>query len=282
MPQPPLSSWAEIATASADDLKEQLRWEFELVFDRGGFTSNDEMAGALSFAQASSISKWRSGYAVVSQGCAEKLDAMELKPEIGGSFVELRKAYTRASRRKPGSYVKRPLRYHVFLASPMASAKGSEEYRLERRSAQEIKRVLETWCDFSVYYAGQDLESEEDFETPEIAAEVNFEALDSAKFFVLLVQTPLDRPSSVHVEAGYALAKGIPSLYIVPSHDALPFVLQKLGEQRRDGLPPVTIQYSTAEEAARLLKRHGTDVFERLEWLSREGPKPKRASGKAR
>jgi nucleoside 2-deoxyribosyltransferase len=165
----------------------------------------------------------------------------------------------------------------------MASAEGTEEYRLERRNAQEIKRALETWCDFSVYYAGQNLESEEDFETPEIAAEVNFTALDDAKFFVLLVQTPLNRPSSVHVEAGYALAKGIPSLYIVPSHDALPFVLRKLGEQRADGLPPVTIQYSTAEEAVRLLKKHGIEVFERLERLTQQAAAPpRRAAGTAR
>jgi hypothetical protein len=273
MSQAPITDDEQLETASVARLSAHLGWELQQVKDDLG-CSNQVLANELGYTSSSTVTRWLNQYAVVSVDAAKKLDELGFRPQVGGSFAALRQAYKQASKRRPGG-LPQPGSYEVFLASPMESAADQDSYEAERQAALDLKRALETWCGFSVLYAGETLESGDAFETPEIAAETNFRILELAQFFILFTQTSLARPSSVHVEAGFALARKIPSLYFVPDPKALPYVLRKLGEHRTGQLlPAVSVQYvDTVDQAISLVKRHGPRIFERLAEVNTDGAK---------
>jgi hypothetical protein len=78
---------------------------------------------------------------------------------------------------------------------------------------------------------------------------------------------PLDRPSSVFVEAGFALATWTPSLYLVPDLSVLPYSLRELGEHLApDILPPVRWHATTdMETATDFIRNQGEVIFQRLD-----------------
>jgi hypothetical protein len=262
----PLEAGRDLSEVSAGMLREQLRYELWQVKEKTKL-SNEELSLDLGYKSGTSVTKWLNDLAPISGPCAEILDRKGFKPTIGGTFVALHEAYVRAKRGLPREPRRGPRTYDVFLASPMASTEDSEEYRLERRGAQDVKAALENFCDLSVYYAGDLLETAEEFDPPDVAAEQNFEALENSQRFVLVMLTGVRRPSSVHVEAGYALARRLPSLYLVPDHKVLPFVLESLGQhQRGEILPPVSVQYvNSSTRAVNLIRKHGDALFTRLD-----------------
>lgn len=152
----------------------------------------------------------------------------------------------------------------------MASAGTRLGYESERSAARDVKLALETRCGFSVHYAGDAIETDADFDSPEIAAETNFEILSRSHFFLLLALAQPADPSSVYVEAGFALAHHLPSLYLVAGPDCLPFVLRTLGQHQQQSLPPVSLQFiDGVDQAVAFVKRNGAPLFERLNGLSR-------------
>jgi hypothetical protein len=157
--------------------------------------------------------------------------------------------------------VERPTEFDVFLSSPMVAA---DDYAEEKDVAAEVKAALERSCGMSVFHAIGDPEREAEFD--QIAIEAFFEALPSSRYYVLLTLTAPTRPSSVYVEAGFALALKIPSLYLVPTPETLPFIMRTLGHYEDDGLPPVRIEcVDSGPDAVALLNSEGTDLFERLD-----------------
>lgn len=255
----PLTNDDQLKDASVVKLEKQMRFEVERLKEEHELT-NEGLSLQLDYGNPSSVAKWASGNAPISKRGAEKLDEIGHKPLIGGSFVSLWAHYKRARR---GVKPVRETDFDVFLASPMVSAK---DYAKERKAAKDVKATLENWCGMSVFYAGEDRESEGDFDTPEMAAETNFEALRSSSFFVLLGLTLPKTPSSIFVEAGFALARDVPSLYLTPSHEKLPFILQTLGQHNHINLPAVMVEFvRTGDDAVALLKRNGGAIFDRLE-----------------
>lgn len=269
----PLSPGADLESASETLLCEQMRyelWEIKLQSE----ATNETLAHELGYKNASSVTKWLNDLAPLSKNGAQALDNLGRKPTVGNSFVELRKAYARASRGMVGRTPQAPRSYDVFLASPMASLPDSEDYKIEREAAKDVKTAIENFCGFTVYYAGDALESQEEFDSPVVAAEENFKALETAQQFVLLaIGEVISRPSSIYVEAGYALAQNLPSLYLVREPDALPFVLRSLNQhQRSRALPRVSVEYvKSKERAVGLVRKHGRDIFTRLNGSSGRG-----------
>ncbi len=205
---------------------------------------------------------------------AKKLDAgieIDGKPfptetVLGVAWTQLVEAH-RAARNQAGRVIRiKPSACDVFLASPMASIEGAE-YEAERRAALDVKKALENHCNFSVYYAGSGLSSSREFEAADAATETNFRALAEASYFVLLMTRPLQRPSSVFVEAGWALANWTPSLYLVPDLSLLPYCLRELHEHLApDLLPPVRWHLTTdMDTAADFIRNQGNVVFERID-----------------
>lgn len=267
--RPPISDAAQISAASAATLKQQLCFELHGVKERLR-CSNGDLAVMLHYANASTVTKWLSGQSVVSVSAARRLDELGQRTSIQATFTALCDAYTSASRRPRRGPSPAAGSFDVFLASPMASTETRQSYESERSAARDVKAALETWCGFSVYYAGEMIETDGEFDTPEIAAEANFDVLSRSHYFLLLVLSQPADPSSVYVEAGFALAHHLPSLYLVPGPEVLPFVLRTLGQHQQRLLPPVSLQFiDSASQAVAFVKRNGLQLFERLDGLSR-------------
>lgn len=268
----PLTKGSDLMLASSEALRAQLRYEIWEI-KRQSEATNEELALELGYRNGSSVTKWLNDHAPVSVDCAKTLDRLGKTPTIGGTFTDLRKAYTQVSRGISREKPRGSRTYDVFLASPMASVEGSEEYEVERQAARDVKEALENYCDLSVYYAGESLESKEEFDSPVVAAEENFDALESAQRFVLLALGKVTRPSSIYVEAGYALARKLPSLYLVRHPVALPFVLRSLNQhERNEKLPTVSVEYvESGARAVGLFRKHGDAIFTRLDGARRVG-----------
>lgn len=148
----------------------------------------------------------------------------------------------------------------------MASVAGRDSYGRERERASDLARIIESYCGYSVYYAGDEIESDADFEAPGIAMALNVEALRDSRHFVLLVTEPLTRPSSVWVEAGLALAYGKPLTLFVDAPDNLPYMLRQVADAHDvPGLPAAQVFYGAGVRmAGNLVKKHRGDLFERL------------------
>jgi hypothetical protein len=240
---------------------------------KGGGLTNGGLAEKIDYSE-SAIAKWASGAAAISMAGAEALDTAGYEPSVGNSFVHLVENYRAAKVRSGRANDLLNREYDVYLASPMASTTSDRNYEVERKAALDVKRAIEIWCKLSVFYAGEELESRVHFRPPELSADSNFKALRGARFFVLLLLTPIRHPSSIFIEAGYALAMSIPALYIAPEIKDIPFVLRKLTEHSsREVLPPVSLQYhSKPDGAVSLIQHHGTQLFDRLTAFSSDAP----------
>jgi hypothetical protein len=262
--QPPLRQ-TDLRRASAEQLKQQLSYELGEIKDASG-GSNEDLALKLGYANGSSVGKWLSGEAALSKSVVKTLDDTGYRPTIGESFSALYQLYSVAKRGAHGP--KSPASYHVFLASPMASTKGSAAYRREREAALGVKHVLENIHGYDVFYAGEEIENEDQFDAPRLAAWESFGALSNSRHFLLLALEPVRKPSGVFAEAGYALARGIPSLYIVSDPDHLPYPLRNLGfdPSGSSQLPPVDIEIcKTADKAVALVRQNVDRLFAQLD-----------------
>jgi hypothetical protein len=203
-----------LVQVSASDLGKQMQAEIRNLKGGEGLT-NAGLADKTRYSE-SSIAKWASGVAAISMAGAEALDIAGYTPSVGNSFVHLVESYQAARVRSGRANELLNREYDVYLASPMASTASGRDYAIERKAALDVKRAIELWCKLSVFYAGDELESKGHLRPPELSADSNFKALKSARFFVLLIRTRIRHPSSIFIEAGYALAMGIPALYIAP------------------------------------------------------------------
>lgn len=115
-------------------------------------------------------------------------------------------------------------RWDVFLAAPMA-ALNNQDFKIFNAKILEIKRLLEVECGFkNVFYAGENMKSQDDFETADISIETDIDAIKDSKYFVLIY--PEKIVSSVLLEAGVALALGKPSFYF-GNRDDFPFLMRE-------------------------------------------------------
>lgn len=117
--------------------------------------------------------------------------------------------------------------YDVFISSPMASISGENEFQSHRDNVVKFKDYLRTYCGFSkIYDAGENKETQNDFDLQDISAKENIEALVRSKYFILIY--PEKITSSVIFEAGIALSYKIPCIYFIKNTSDLPFLMQNL------------------------------------------------------
>jgi hypothetical protein len=149
--------------------------------------------------------------------------------------------------------------FDVFLAAPMAAAKA--DYEATRALALRVKRALTESCGANhVYCASEEIADPDDFDLPDVALVDNMLPFKTARRFVLLY--PASLPSSVLVEAGLALAYGMPSLYLVPTGVELPFMLRDVSAGGVDHFPTVRlIEYESEDSLISTLTKTGPRVF---------------------
>jgi len=171
-------------------------------------------------------------------------------------------------RREEGSAEQRARRRYrgnkLFLAGSMSAP--TTTYEDARAGALDLANALEEYCGFDVYYAGREISSPREFDAADLGYRLNFEQLKQSDQFVLLWEgmpkEPRKAVSSIWVEAGMALAQGIPSTYFVPDLDSLPYILQQAVSHRRETAPKITIRrVASAREAVDLVKRSKIGLF---------------------
>lgn len=157
-----------------------------------------------------------------------------------------------------GVYVRQLFR--VFLSTPMAAL--AEDYEADHAAARRVFDQLNTLAS-PVYWAGERIESADQFEASDIAAEKNFAALTAANAFVYLQLRDLTHSTSALVELGVALASKKPVTVFAPAQESLPYALRHFEPaSERVGFGRFRF-YSTptADEAVRLLTLHGPELI---------------------
>ncbi|TQL18297.1 hypothetical protein [Streptomyces sp. SLBN-134] len=149
--------------------------------------------------------------------------------------------------------------YDVFLSSPMASLSSNEDYVSHRRGILRIMEALERDCRFKVYYAGERRPTRDSFERPDVGAHRDSAALrESARFLLVM---PEDLVSSSYVEAGYALALGIPSVYYHQADIRLPFMLRQAAQYGPDFPRCKEYEFQQMDDIVRDIEENGTSLF---------------------
>lgn len=262
----------DLSRASALKLQQQLAYELGHVLDLHGL-SQEELANRID-KQPASVSKWLTMKAPMSAPAAKALDEAKLGlTTLETTFEALQQMFAKANRRRSSEAAARVASpgttYDLFLASPMAASASQEAFDEERDSARGIADAFRTGCDFRVYYAGDHIAAEAEFDAPDIALEQNVQALLDVSYFVLILLQPLARPSSVMVEAGFALAHNIPSLYFVKDVEFLPYILKQAADHQSSLLPKVQLRVVRSEkEIKSLIRKHRGELMARLTRIS--------------
>lgn len=145
--------------------------------------------------------------------------------------------------------------YDIFVASPMASLKPGE-YNKQMQDALAIIAALQEYCGIkSAYFAGKKITTPDKFDPPDVAAEVDLEAIRKSRAFLMLYPSKVAR--SVLFEAGFALALGRTSIYFVSENIDLPFMMKSLEKLSRK-YPDVKIYFCRdADDIVNTIKAAG-------------------------
>ena len=167
-----------------------------------------------------------------------------------------------ATARQPQHQQAAPLHRHtLFIAAPMSGLASDDQYRNVRQQALVASNRLQHLGAIEVYFAGQDIDSTEQFSGQLAGLRTDIAALRRAHGFVMLF--PERVASSVLIEAGYAMALDLPMLLLVRDRNDLPYMFQE-AEQARDcvGIPPISIQeYNTDNDLETALETWVRETF---------------------
>jgi hypothetical protein len=146
--------------------------------------------------------------------------------------------------------------YNVFLAAPMASEKDDGIREQKRNSIIKIITALEESCNISranIFYAGSKFSKNKEFEEGHRALVKNLSILRGCTHFILIYPERIQKPSSIFVEVGLAIALGKKNIWFVKSQDDLPYILRGAANANdRDGF---SIQiYDRKDNVDRIIK----------------------------
>lgn len=145
----------------------------------------------------------------------------------------------------------------VFLSTPMA-ALSTDGYGASRAEANAVHGALSAIA-APVYWAAGTIDSADRFEAPDLATERNLAALAECEAFAFFQSCELDRPTSCHIELGYALAFRKPVTVFALDEEALPYMLRRfeIVAARQGG----RYRFHPAADAVRLLEIHGAELL---------------------
>jgi len=180
---------------------------------------------------------------------------------VGAVFVGIGLFLILRDGRQGAPTIKRETEYDVFLAAPMAGTETEEEYAAFRQLCLEVLADLRSFSGVkTAYFVGEKLPSRSSFESFEVAAELDFEAIRKSSNFVMIY--PRRMVSSVLCEAGFALAEGVPSIYFVRTEGDLPYLLTKAGELPEGDFPPVHVHsYDTTDSLRQIIRNNGARLL---------------------
>lgn len=234
-------------------LREHLRFELDLVIQDLG--SQAELAKILGYSGGQSgVSKILNRHVDLSVNRARKLDNEGCRPTVQGvTFLALVEAIERAEGSGPLT--------DVFLAVPMSASRT--KYKSHRTRALDLVHTLEA-KGLSVYFAGREITSIDDFDDHQIAFIANLDHLKTSRQFVLYLPRALQgqTPSSVWVELGVAIGRELPCTLLVPDKTSLPYIISRSLEDHTEGLSILVREHGDdPDKPIRLLRRHGLQLL---------------------
>ena len=156
----------------------------------------------------------------------DKLTDKQLDSALNAYWLELETAVREAAAEAFHPPGKSKYTYDVFLSAPMAAYPDDAAYVAARAGVAKLFEALQQGCGLRTYWAAEKIEHIADFDTIDVSVLDDIRALQESRFFVLVYTEKL--ASSALFEAGYALARDIPSHYFVRERDDLPFLLREL------------------------------------------------------
>lgn len=158
------------------------------------------------------------------------------------------------TRRAPKSHT-----YDVYISSPIGGFQSGRKYSASRRSILRLIDVLRERCKFkNIFYYGAQIESYKDIDVTGVWNIRNaFEAIKDSKYYILVF--PERIMSGALVEAGYALAVGVPSAYFVRDKNDLPYHL-RIANQAFDHVK--LYEYKDLKGLLQTIEKHGAKLFE--------------------
>ncbi|MEE2567141.1 hypothetical protein [Hyphobacterium marinum] len=114
----------------------------------------------------------------------------------------------------------------IFIATPM-SAFDSRKYSENREKVIALVDAIRRKAPGAkIFCPALEIADSKKWDLSDEALEQDIAALERADLFILLYLSPLPpKPSSVLVEAGIALGKNIPSIYLINDRADLPYML---------------------------------------------------------
>jgi hypothetical protein len=252
----------DLTRAPLDALRDHLRFELDRAAQDLG--SLEALAHQMGYETGSQVSKIRAGSADLPLAKARFLDSRGISTTLGVTWSSLVEAIAvRKTKNRNRTAPIAPGAVDVFLAVPMASTSDDAQYEETRRKAHAFVTAIETYCAYSVYCAALQVGSRKDFDAPGFALTDNTTALAHCRRFVLFVPEVVEKPSSVWVEAGLALAWQKPSTYFVPHPEVLPYILQQAADVKGlESIGTACIHWIDDDRSpASLVRRHGPALF---------------------
>ena len=149
-------------------------------------------------------------------------------------------------------------KYDVFIASVLAGFEDDARLLAEKKTALAVAKAFEEECHFTVYYAGKDVKSVQDFDGSHIGARADLDALRDSRHFIMIY--PQKITSSVLFEAGYAYQRCETSTFFVRNASDLPYLMRRLPEVHSNFVR--TLTYKDSTDIVRMIKAHREHLFD--------------------
>jgi len=115
--------------------------------------------------------------------------------------------------------------YDLFVSAPMAAFETNQEFQSSRSAIVNMVRAMKKHCQFEdVFYAGQEIESKENFESEDLSVVENYDALFRSRYFIFIY--PKKIATSALIELGWAMAHKKPIIIFAKKRDELPFLVK--------------------------------------------------------
>ncbi len=142
------------------------------------------------------------------------------------------------------------IEYDVFISAPMSYESDSDFQKMKSTVKVAINTLKNCKSDFTYHYAGDNFETLSDFQTTRDSAEDDLTNLNKSRTFLMIL--PEQRMTSCFVEAGYAIAKGKRTVFMVKNKNDLPFILA--GAESADGIGTRVYEYDNEKDLIRKLE----------------------------
>lgn len=153
----------------------------------------------------------------------------------------------------------------VFLACPMSAA--GDAYRTTVRKQGLLLMNALRAQELTVYSAIEAIADTDNFDAYDFAYRANLSHILDSRALVLLIPRvrvkkvkvePPREPSSVWIELGMALARGIPCTIFTPSDESLPYIVKRAVRDAANGRSVLDVQiYKDLSDPSKWVMNHG-------------------------